>query len=83
MKLDEHLKIKIFLNKKINHKVRSTVDLSDNKLGYKIRSSISKKIPYSLVIGEKEIESGTFTIRNKSGENQTIDSLEKLINFFD
>ena len=71
------------LNKKINHKVRSTVDLSDNKLGYKIRSSISKKIPYSLVIGEKEIESGTFTIRNKSGENQTIDSLEKLINFFD
>ena len=71
------------LNKKINHKFSSTVDLSDNKLGYKIRSSISKKIPYSLVIGEKEIESGTFTIRNKSGENQTIDSLEKLINFFD
>ena len=71
------------LNKKINHKVRSTIDLSDNKLGYKIRSSISKKIPYTLVIGEKEIESGTFTIRNKSGENQTIDSLEKLINFFD
>jgi threonyl-tRNA synthetase len=71
------------LNTKINHKIRSTVDQSDNKLGYKIRASVSKKIPYTLVIGEKEIESGTFTIRNKSGENQTIDSIENLINFFE
>ncbi|MDC0861123.1 threonine--tRNA ligase [Alphaproteobacteria bacterium] len=71
------------LNKRINHKIRSTIDLSDNKLGYKIRSSISKKIPYTLVIGEKEIASGTFTIRNKSGENQTLNSIEELINFFE
>jgi threonyl-tRNA synthetase len=71
------------LNKKINHKIRSTVDLSDNKLGYKIRSSVTKKIPYTLVIGEKEIDSATFTIRDKSGENQTLNSIEELINFFD
>jgi len=35
------------------------------------------------VIGEKEIDSATFTIRDKSGENQTLNSIEELINFFD
>ena len=71
------------LNIKINHKIRSIVDDSDNKLGYKIRSSVAKKIPYTLVIGEKEIESGNFTLRNKSGENKIINNIESLIDFFE
>ena len=73
--------------KKINEElkdlgVRSLVDDSDNKLGYKIRNSVSKKIPYSLVIGEKEIESSSFTLRGKKGDNQSFNSLEELTEFF-
>ena len=73
--------------KKINEElkdlgVRSLVDDSDNKLGYKIRNAVSKKIPYSLVIGEKEIESSSFTLRGKKGDNQSFNSLEELTEFF-
>ena len=62
--------------------IRTFIDNSDNKLGYKIRSTVSKKIPYSLVIGEKEIESNSLTIRSRKGENTTFDSIEELGNFF-
>ena len=63
--------------------IRTTIDSSDNKLGYKIRNSISKKIPYSLVIGEKEIESGSCSIRSKKGDNISCSSIADLQDFFD
>ena len=63
--------------------IRTTIDSSDNKLGYKIRNSISKKIPYSLVIGEKEIESGSYSIRSKKGDNISCSSIADLHDFFD
>ena len=62
--------------------VRTIIDASDNKLGYKIRNSISKKIPYSLVIGDKELESGTYNIRSKKGDNDSCSSLIELQEFF-
>ena len=73
--------------KKINEElkelgVRSLIDDSDNKLGYKIRNSVSKKIPYSLVVGEKEIESSSFTLRSKKGDNQSFNSVKELTEFF-
>ncbi len=62
--------------------VRAIVDSSDNKLGYKIRNSVSKKIPYSLVVGEKEIESKTFNVRSRKGENTSFKNIEELNEFF-
>jgi len=62
--------------------VRAIVDSSDNKLGYKIRNSVSKKIPYSLVVGEKEIEAKTFNVRSRKGENTSFKNIEELNKFF-
>jgi len=62
--------------------IRTMVDASDNKLGYKIRNSVSKKIPFSLVVGEKEIESKTFNLRSRKGENTSFQSVEDLNKFF-
>ena len=62
--------------------VRALVDASDNKLGYKIRNSVSKKIPYSLVVGEKEIESKTFNVRSRKGDNTSFKNIEELNEFF-
>ena len=62
--------------------IRTVVDGSDNKLGYKIRNSVSKKIPYSLVVGEKEIESKTFNVRSRKGENTSFKNIEDLNEFF-
>jgi threonyl-tRNA synthetase len=62
--------------------IRTVVDGSDNKLGYKIRNSVSKKIPYSLVVGEKEIESKNFNLRSRKGENTSFAAIEELKEFF-
>ena len=71
------------LNKQLTELgVRTTIDASDNKLGYKIRNSISKKIPYSLVIGDKELESGTYNIRSKKGDNISYSSVQELQDIF-
>lgn len=46
-------------------KVRTEADLSSEKLGYKIRQATMEKMPYILVIGEKEVESGTVSVRSR------------------
>lgn len=51
--------------KALNYRV--TTDLRSEKTGYKIREARLQKIPYMLVIGEKEIESSTISVR-KRGE---------------
>lgn len=50
-----------------NAGIRVEVDTSDEKLGYKIRKSQTEKIPYTLVIGEKEKENHAVSVR-KYGE---------------
>ena len=50
-----------------NSGVRAEIDTRAEKIGYKIREAQLHKIPYMLVIGEKEVESGTVSVR-KRGE---------------
>ncbi len=47
--------------------VRVESDLRNEKIGYKIREAQSKKIPYMLVIGDKEAEAGTVAVRTRAG----------------
>lgn len=47
--------------------LRVSVDTRSEKIGYKIREAQLHKIPYMLIIGEKEVESGTVSVR-KRGE---------------
>ena len=42
-----------------------TADLTDSKIGYKIRECHGQKVPYMAVIGEKEQEAGTVSIRSR------------------
>jgi threonyl-tRNA synthetase len=48
-------------------KVRTERDARDEKLGKKIRDAQMEKIPYMLVIGAKEAESGTVSVRTRAG----------------
>jgi threonyl-tRNA synthetase len=50
--------------------VRVETDDSNEKLGAKIRNAQLQKVPYMLVIGEKEVEAGTVTVRKRSGGDQ-------------
>jgi len=49
--------------------VRIQRDLRNEKLGYKIREAQVEKIPYMLVVGDKEKENGTIAPRHRSGKN--------------
>ncbi len=49
--------------------VRIEKDLRNEKLNYKIREAQLAKIPYMLVIGDREAESHTVTVRERSGKN--------------
>lgn len=46
-----------------NSDIRGLIDLRDEKVGRKIRDAEVKKMPYMLIIGEKEMESGTVSVR--------------------
>ncbi|HET7615848.1 MAG TPA: His/Gly/Thr/Pro-type tRNA ligase C-terminal domain-containing protein, partial [Bacillales bacterium] len=50
--------------------VRVEVDERDEKIGYKIREAQTQKIPYMLVVGDKEIEAGAVNVR-KYGEQKS------------
>jgi len=49
--------------------IRVQKDFRNEKLGFKIREAQLQKIPYMLVIGDKEVESGTVTPRFRDGSN--------------
>jgi threonyl-tRNA synthetase len=46
--------------------VRVEVDARNEKIGYKIREGQMEKVPYLLVVGDKEAESGTVAVRKRS-----------------
>ncbi|MCD6319595.1 MAG: threonine--tRNA ligase [Candidatus Desulfofervidaceae bacterium] len=48
---------------------RAEADFRNEKLGYKIREAQLQKIPFMIVIGDKEVETETVTPRRRSGEN--------------
>jgi threonyl-tRNA synthetase len=49
--------------------IRIEKDLRNEKLNYKIREAQLMKIPYMLIVGEREKEEGTITVRKKDGQN--------------
>ena len=51
-------------------KIRAHVDARNEKIGYKIREAQMKKVPYMLIVGEKEVASGTVSVRSRSEGDQ-------------
>ena len=59
--------------------IRFENDFRDEKLGYKIREAQTKKIPYTLVLGDKEVESNTVNYRPYGKQEQISISIEEFI----
>ena len=57
--------------------VHAEVDLRNEKIGYKIREAQGQKIPYMLVVGDKEVENGTVSVRTRSGGDKGSISLDE------
>ena len=48
--------------------VRAEADLRNEKIGFKIRQAQMEKVPYMLVIGDKEVDSGEVAVRGRKGD---------------
>lgn len=65
--------------------IRAETDLRNEKIGYKIREARLQKIPYMLVVGDKEAENGTVSVRRR-GEDKELGTMsleefkEKILN---
>lgn len=56
--------------------IRAEIDLRNEKLGYKVREAQLEKVPYILVVGDKEVETGGVNVRLR-GENLGFKTLEE------
>ena len=50
--------------------LRVSGDYRNEKIGYKIREAQMEKIPYMLIVGDKEVEEGTVSVRSRKGEDK-------------
>ena len=64
----------------LNNNLRVNLDSRDEKLGYKIRESQTKKIPYTLILGQNEVDNKTISYRKYGEENTTTVSIDEFIN---
>jgi threonyl-tRNA synthetase len=53
----------------VNQGFRVQTDLRNEKIGYKIREHTLQKVPYLLVVGDREKENGMIAVRTRSGED--------------
>ena len=59
--------------------IRAEVDDRNEKMGYRIREAQLQKIPYMLVLGEKERENGTVSVRNRKKGDIGSMSVDELV----
>ncbi|MFV4949968.1 threonine--tRNA ligase [Lactobacillus delbrueckii] len=58
---------------------RAEIDFRNEKLGYKIRESQTQKVPYTLVLGDDEMNAGTVNVRPYGTEEQNSESLAEFM----
>src|SRR5690606_21838934 len=59
--------------------IRVELDVREEKLGYKIREAQMKKIPYMLVLGDKEVEANAVNIRRYGSKDSETVSFEQFL----
>ncbi len=64
-----------------NYDIRASIDERSETIGKKIRENELKRIPFLLVVGEKEMEAGTVSVRRQGGENLGQMSVEDFVTF--
>ena len=77
---DRHIEFARTIDSRLRRRgARSEVDDSDNTMGAKIRNHQLRKVPYMLVVGDKEESSDTVSVRRRSGEETRDVPVEEFI----
>jgi threonyl-tRNA synthetase len=59
--------------------IRAELNLDNEKIGYKIRNASMRKVPYLVLIGDKEVSEQRVPVRKRTGEQMGLFSMEELI----
>jgi threonyl-tRNA synthetase len=77
---DCHIEYAIMVLKKLeSNDIRAEIDSRNEKIGYKIREAQLEKIPYMLIIGDKEIENKQVAVRKRGAGDIGAQALEEFI----
>ena len=60
-------------------KIRAELDIGDRSMSYKLREAIGEKVPYTIILGQKESDAGTVTVRSRSGAQKQGMALEAFL----
>ena len=63
-----------------NQRIRVISDLRNEKIGYKIREHTLKRIPYLIVVGDREVEANTIAVRSLGGDDLGVMQIDEFIN---
>ena len=77
---DKHVEFAVEIEKMFKESgFRCSLDLRNEKIGYKIREHIIAKIPYVVIIGEKEVSSRSISVREHDGTEHKLISADDFI----
>ena len=65
-----------------NNGFRANCDLRNEKIGFKIRDHSIQRVPFIVVVGEKEKQSSTVSVRDRDGENLGVMSIDESMDLF-
>jgi len=65
-----------------NAGVRLEEDLRNEKIGFKIREAVGQKVPYMIIVGDKETESRTIALRKRGEQSSSVMSVEEFLSRF-
>jgi threonyl-tRNA synthetase len=58
--------------------IRADLDLRNEKIGFKIREHTLQKVPYLLVVGDKEVEAGQVAVRTREGKDLGVMTMDTI-----
>ncbi len=67
------------MDRLVQANIRAEIDDRNEKMGYKIRAAQTQKIPYMLVVGDKEMQSAEVSVRNRFQGDEGAQSLESFL----
>ena len=70
---------RIFLEKLQDNGIRSVIDLRNEKISYKVREHSVNKVPFILVLGDREVQENTITIRRLGSKDQKTINVDECI----
>ena len=80
---ERHADYAVALSEKLRSEgIRTELNLDNEKIGYKIRNATIRKVPYLVIIGDREVSENKITVRKRTGENMgpfTIDEFIRII----